>query len=513
MSGVKGSGLGAASLAVGAIATWIAFRLTHIQSDDASQLVLVHSLRRVGFGGAVLSEDHFLLRTPLAALGLLLGGGLGRAAAMLTTTFVVAACCLCVVAFDRVVGRRPRPFACVFAIGAVLCFAPMQQHIVRPLGRGLEVLVAIAVSAYLCRVEPPSRSRSIAAIAVLATALSSDPYGRWIVVAPLAGLIVIGAVVSPGHTETIGRLRPFVTLGAAFVGSFLVDRLVVALGFSLHRFPINVRIAALTPAGVWRALATVGRLVLPEGSLHTGGISYVLRAIVLVVIVTTWIWAIVVEIRRREWSDVRAYALALPGFVVAAYIASGHLEQPADVRYLVPMFFAFPLSLSVLSSSTTSSVDRSPLVGAARRAGPLAVAFCSLAGSLMFVNRYPLGGRFLAEERAWSGVRRELAARHLDYGYTSYWESHRSTLLSGGALTSIPTGCSSDSKSLSTYSWLVNAAVSHRVGPTYLLIDPELSACESNLIDATLVWSEPSLGWRLYTLPTRPDWGLIETPT
>jgi hypothetical protein len=480
-------------LAAGVVGTWFTYSSTHLQSDDAAQLVLVDSIRRVGFGDAVFSEDHFLLRLPFALIALLVGGGPSPLAAYVVTALTAAGCVAALIATQRLVGGR----ASIVAAMVIVMLAPVTRHTVRPLGRGFEVAVALAASLALVRCARSKHQRAMrvsAVLLVLAAALSSDPYGRWVVVAPLAVLVALGAVHRRSRQDGAAALL----LAVAVALSMVADRVVESFGLELHHFSTKVD---LSGGGIRRApdaLTTARTLLLPSG--QGTALSRLLLGLAVVLMIAVWLAAVVFEMRRRCFDAVNCFVLAFPLIVFGAFVVSG-LGSASTGRYLVPGLFAFPLAFSVLERADRW---RPHLNKAAALVLVLVVV-----GGLGFSRATPRPVRFVQEEKAWVAVEAVLSAEHLPYGYTSYWESHRSTLLTHGRITSIPSLCDASTRQFATYNWLTNSAVTHRVGPSFILLDAELAPCASWLAGATRLWGDDALGWTLYRLPERPDWGLL----
>jgi hypothetical protein len=107
------------------------------------------------------------------------------------------------------------------------------------------------------------------------------------------------------------------------------------------------------------------------------------------------------------------------------------------------------------------------------------------------------------QEQALDDVIGVASSAGLEYGYASYWNSHRATAFAGGDVTVIPVVCGEDG-TLVFYDWLANRAATQRAGPGFLLVDPTIAGCLANVEPGELLWQRPELDWALVALTDPP---------
>ena len=133
----------------------------------------------------------------------------------------------------------------------------------------------------------------------------------------------------------------------------------------------------------------------------------------------------------------------------------------------------------------------------------VAAAAVGIVNLPVFAVQSPLPDVDERQEAAIDEMLEVVGERGLDFGYAQYWNSHRSTVFSGGEVTVLPVVCGVDG-SLAFYDWVTSRAATDHEGQTFLLVDPTIEACLGNVVLGDVLWSAPDLGWTLIALDAPP---------
>jgi hypothetical protein len=476
-------------VAVAVVTVWSIMRTTPIDSDDAARPVLVDSIFRIGFSdGAVIPEDSYFTRLPIYLASQLVAGGIGRSAIALGYVLTAVAVAAAAIVLHRVVVGRIVIVPAVAAAVALIAITPLNLSIVRSSHRGLEVLTTMAAAIWLVeRIDQgTSRRRAAGAAIVVAVCVSAEPYAMWLVAFPLAGLTLLVAI----WRRTLRVAEPAAWIIGAVVGAQILNGLLVALGADIHRFDNPISPMNAFSADKWElALRAVRRALLGGDELR---ITDVLPIAVAALVVSVWCLLGVMCWRARRPRPVAVFALLYPVLVLLAYVVTPNIDVPGSYRYVGPLMLALPLSVAVLHASS----ERALAIGATRIAS--AAAVIAVVNLPVFAAQSPKPEFDVEYEAALDEMLEVVSARGFEYGYAEYWNSHRSTVLSGGAVTVLPVVCGPDG--LARYDWVTNRAAADREGPAFLLVDPVIEACTGAFSGGEQLWSDPELGLTLVVL-------------
>jgi hypothetical protein len=476
-------------IAVSAMTVWSIMRTTPIDSDDAARPVLVDSIFRVGFAdGAVIPEDSYFTRVPIFLASQLVAGGLGRSAIGLGYVMTAVAVAAAAIVLHRVVVGRVVIVPAVAAAVALIAITPLNLSIVRSSHRGLEVLTTMAAAIWLVQRldHASSRGRAASAAIVIAICVSAEPYAMWLVAFPLAGLTLLVAV----WRRSVRAAEPAAWILGGVIGAQLLNGLLVALGADIHRFDNPISPSNALSASKWElALRAVRRALLGGDELR---ITDVLPIAVAALVVAVWCLVGVVCWRARRPGAVAVFALLYPVLVLLAYVVTPNIDVPGSYRYVGPLMLALPLSVAVVIASGEQALARA----ATRMA--LASAVIAVVNVPVFAAQSPKPEFDVEYEAALHEMLDVVETNGLDHGYAEYWNSHRSTVLSGGEVTVLPVVCGPDG--LARYDWVTNRAAADRDGPAFLLIDPVIEACTGDFATGEHLWSDPELGLTLVLL-------------
>ncbi len=481
-------------VAVAALTVWSIVRTTPIDSDDAARPVLVDSFFRVGFsGGVLMPEDTYFTRIPIYLVAELLGGGLGRHAIVWGYFFTAVGVAAAAIGVHRVVVGRVVVVPAVASAVALIAITPLNLSIVRSSHRGLEVLAVMIAAIWLveCRTLASSRRSAALAAIVIAVCVSSEPYGMWLVAFPLAGLVLLAAV----GRRSLASAEPAAWILGGVVGAQIVNAVLVAAGVDIFRFDNRVFPLNVFSIDEWeKASRAVRRALLGADTLR---VTDVLPIAVAALWLAVWLLVAVVCWRVRRPGPVLVFGLLYPVLVMMAYVVTPNIDIPGTYRYVGPLMLALPLSVAVITAS-----GEAPLVNWARTM-TVAAAAVAVVNLPVFAVQSPLPDVDERQEAAIDEMLEVVGERGLDFGYAQYWNSHRSTVFSGGEVTVLPVVCGVDG-SLAFYDWVTSRAATDREGPTFLLVDPTIEACLGNVVLGDVLWSAPDLGWTLVALDAPP---------
>ena len=245
------------------------------------------------------------------------------------------------------------------------------------------------------------------------------------------------------------------------------------LPFDNRVFPLNV-----FSIDEWeKASRAVRRALLGADTLR---VTDVLPIAVASLWLAVWFFVAVVCWRVRRPGPVLVFGLLYPVLVMMAYVVTPNIDIPGTYRYVGPLMLALPLSVAVITAS-----GEAPLVNWARTIRwrrPRRVVNLPV-----FAVQSPLPDVDERQEAAIDEMLEVVGERGLDFGYAQYWNSHRSTVFSGGEVTVLPVVCGVDG-SLAFYDWVTSRAATDREGPTFLLVDPTIEACLGNVALGDVLW-------------------------
>jgi hypothetical protein len=201
---------------------------------------------------------------------------------------------------------------------------------------------------------------------------------------------------------------------------------------------------------------------------------------------------IVVCWRVRRPGPVRVFAALYPVLVILAYVVTPNIDVPGSYRYVAPLMSALPLSAAVVIAAGYAQLSR-----ATKRLTVVAAAF-AVVNLPVYAAQNPKSDFDVAYEAAIDEMLGVVSTRGLDYGYAQYWNSHRTTVFSGGEVTVLPVLCGPDG--MARYDWVTNRAAADREGPAFLLVNETIAACAAGVPVGETLWSNPELGLTLFAL-------------